>query len=141
MLRRDYFLRLLHDVFAAIASILRSDAAISDRQSEIESLYTIFGHTADFFRTADPDELVMAVASSAAEANLCSISAVSQDEMAKRLELLAALMYADAKVSSLSDSLRADVSSRSLYLYQRVDALSDDFSLERIERINELKIV
>ena len=53
---------------------------------------------------------------------------------------MAALLYADFKVSDLSPGLRKDVALRSWGIYNRVEAMSDTFSQERQERIDELRV-
>lgn len=64
---------------------------------------------------------------------------VPVDEMVRRIELLAALLYADFKVSGLQEGLRRDVAARSLSLYKRVVEASDTYSQERFDRIGELE--
>lgn len=138
MLRRDYILKLIQDLFAAIANLLERDGDDSERQKQIEALYATFGNNKDFFRQADDDQLISTVAQTAAEAQGISPDQLRHDELLQRIELLAALLYADFKVSNLSPNLRHDVALRSLNLYSRIDDSSDTFSQERIDRINEL---
>ncbi len=139
MLRRDYILKLIQDLFAAISNLLEGEGDELRRQREIEALYTEFGADKDFFRSASESEMVTRVVKVAAEGSGLSPEEVPQDELHKRLELLATLLYADFKVSELSDGLRRDVAERSLVLYLRVDASSEDFSFDRINKINELQ--
>ncbi len=139
MLRRDYILKLIQDLFAAISNLLEGEGDELRRQREIESLYTEFGADKDFFRSASEPEMVTRVVKVAAEGSGLSPEEVPQDELLKRLELLATLLYADFKVSELSDGLRRDVAERSLVLFQRVHASSEDFSFDRINKINELQ--
>ncbi len=139
MLRRDYILKLIQDLFAAISNLLEGEGNELRRQREIEALYTEFGADKDFFRSASEPEMVTRVVKVAAEGSGLSHEEVPQDELLKRLELLATLLYADFKVSELSDGLRRDVAERSLVLFLRVDASSEDFSFDRINKINELQ--
>ncbi len=139
MLRRDYILKLIQDLFAAISNLLEGEGDVLRRQREIEALYTEFGADKDFFRSASEPEMVTRVVKVAAEGSGLSPEEVPQDELLKRLELLAILLYADFKVSELSDGLRRDVAERSLVLFLRVDASSEDFSFDRINKINELQ--
>ncbi len=139
MLRRDYILKLIQDLFAAISNLLEGEGDELHRQREIEALYTEFGADKDFFRSASEPEMVTRVVKVAAEGSGLSPEEVPQDELLKRLELLATLLYADFKVSELSDGLRRDVAERSLVLFLRVDASSEDFSFDRINKINELQ--
>ncbi len=139
MLRRDYILKLINDVFAAITKLLEKETDIAERQRQLEALYSIFGQDKDFFRQASEDEIISQVALSAAESANCETTEVSKDEMCSRLELVAYLLYADFKTSNLSFSLKKDVALRSLALYERVSESSDDFSLERLRKIDELK--
>ncbi len=139
MLRRDYILKLINDVFAAITKLLEKETDIAERQRQLEALYSIFGQDKDFFRQASEDEIISQVALSAAESANCETTEVSKDEMCSRLELVAYLLYADFKTSNLSFSLKKDVALRSLALYERVSESSADFSLERIRKIDELK--
>ncbi len=139
MLRRDYILKLIQDLFAAISNLLEGEGDELRRQREIEALYTEFGADKDFFRSASEPEMVTRVVKVAAEGSGLSPEEVPQDELLKRLELLATLLYADFKVSELSDGLRRDVAERSLVLFLRVDASSEDFSFDRINKINELQ--
>ncbi len=139
MLRRDYILKLIQDLFAAISNLLEGEGDELRRQREIEALYTEFGADKDFFRSASEPEMVTRVVKVAAEGSGLSPEEVPHDELLKRLELLATLLYADFKVSELSDGLRRDVAERSLVLFLRVDASSEDFSFDRINKINELQ--
>ncbi len=139
MLRRDYILKLIQDLFAAISNLLEGEGDELRRQREIEALYTEFGADKDFFRSASEPEMVTRVVKVAAEGSGLSPEEVPQDELLKRLELLATLLYADFKVSELYDGLRRDVAERSLVLFLRVDASSEDFSFDRINKINELQ--
>lgn len=139
MLRRDYILKLIQDLFAAISNLLEGEGDELRRQRKIEALYTEFGADKDFFRSASEPEMVTRVVKVAAEGSGLSPEEVPHDELLKRLELLATLLYADFKVSELSDGLRRDVAERSLVLFLRVDASSEDFSFDRINKINELQ--
>lgn len=139
MLRRDYILKLIQDLFAAIANLLEREGDETVRQKEIEALYATFGGDKDFFRQAEEDEMVSAIARVAASAQGVSPEQLSAEEMLQRIELLAALMYADFKVSNLSDDLRRDVAVRALSLYNRVIDSSDTYSQERFDRVDELE--
>ncbi len=139
MLRRDYILKLIQDLFAAISNLLEREGVELQRQRDVEALYTEFGADKDFFRSASEPDMVSRVVKVAAEGSGIPLSEVPKDELLKRLELLAALMYADFKLSDLSDGLRHDVAIRSLALYQRVNDASEDYSFDRINKINELQ--
>lgn len=67
MLRRDYLLKLIQDLFAAISALLDKDGDEVDKQRRIESLYTLFGANADFFREASVADIVSTVAQTAAD--------------------------------------------------------------------------
>ncbi len=139
MLRRDYILKLIQDLFAAISNLLERDGDEAVRQMEVEALYATFGGDKDFFRKAEEDEMISTVANVAASAQGVAPDQLSADEMLQRIELLAALMYADFKVSNISDNLRRDVATRSLLLYKRVVDSSDTYSQERFDRVDELE--
>ncbi len=140
MLRRDYLLKLIQDLFASIAALLEGDVDEAERQREIEALYATFGNNKDFFRQAEEEDIVTAVAENAAESQGVAADKLSVKNMEQRLELMAALLYADFKVSDLSPGLRKDVALRSWGIYNRVEAMSDTFSQERQERIDELRV-
>lgn len=140
MLRRDYLLKLIQELFAAIANLLEREGDEAERQKEIEALYATFGRDKDFFRQADPDEVIRCIATSAAEAQGVSPDLLSAGELLQRTELLAALFYADFKVSNLSEGLRHDVAERALSLYERVIDASDTFVQERFDRVHELSL-
>lgn len=139
MLRRDYILKLIQDLFVAISNLLERDGDEAVRQKEIEALYATFGGDKDFFRKAEEDEMISTVAKVAASAQGVAPDQLSADEMLQRIELLAALMYADFKVSNISDNLRRDVATRALSLYNRVIDSSDTYSQERFDRVDELE--
>ncbi len=140
MLRRDYLLKLIQDVFASIAALLQRDGDEVERRRQVEALYTLFGGDRDFFRQASDGEMIAAVARVAADSHGgLAPEQVPADEMVRRLELLAALLYADFKVSNLQQGLRQDVAVRSLSLYKRVVEASDTYSQERFDRIGELE--
>lgn len=140
MLRRDYLLKLIQDVFASIAALLRRDGDEVERRRQVEALYALFGGDSDFFRQAADDEMIAAVARVAAYSQGgLDPGQVPVDEMVRRIELLAALLYADFKVSDLQEGLRRDVAARSLSLYKRVVEASDTYSQERFDRIGELE--
>lgn len=56
MLRRDYILKLIQDLFAAISNLLEGEGDELRRQRDIEALYTEFGADKDFF--AQPQSLI-----------------------------------------------------------------------------------
>lgn len=138
MLRRDYLLKLIQDLFAAIADLLERDGDELEKQKQIEALYSEFGADKNFFRTASEAEMIATVAHVAAEANGIKPDEVGASDMCQRLELLATLLYADYKLSDLSDGVRRDVASRALSLFRRVDESSDSYSLDRLSKIEEL---
>ena len=137
MLRRDYLLKLIQDLFAAISALLDKDGDEVDKQRRIESLYTLFGANADFFREASVADIVSTVAQTAADGGGVPPDEVSKSEMEQRLELLASLLYADFKVSNSTSGL--DVAERALELFLMVDKSSDTYSFERLDKISELK--
>ena len=139
MLRRDYLLKLIQDLFAAISALLDKDGDEVDKQRRIESLYTLFGANADFFREASVADIVSTVAQTAADGGGVPPDEVSKSEMEQRLELLASLLYADFKVSGSTSGLKADVAERALELFLMVDKSSDTYSFERLDKIGELK--
>ena len=134
-------MRLLQETFDAIARLLDKDNDSTDREKDIEALYNTFGNDKDFFRNAQKDQIVSALTSSAADATGCEPDQVSQEELCQRTELLAALMYADMKISNLSDNLKKDIAKKALWLYQTAEQSSDTFSFERKNRINELSLI
>lgn len=138
MLRRDYLLKLIQDLFAAIADLLERDGDELEKQKQIEALYSEFGADKNFFRTASDAEMIATVARVAADANGIKPDEVGVSDMCQRLELLATLLYADYKLSDLSDGVRLDVASRALSLFRRVDESSDCYSLDRLSKIEEL---
>lgn len=139
MLRRDYLLKLIQDLFASIAALLEGDGDEAERQREIEALYATFGKSKDFFRQAEEEDIVAAVAENAADSQGVAADQLPAKDMEQRLELMAALLYADFKVSNLSRGLRKDVALRVWGIYNRVEAMSETFSQERQERIDELR--
>ncbi len=138
MLRRDYLLKLIQDLFAAIADLLERDGDELEKQKQIEALYSEFGADKNFFRSASDADMIATVARVAADANGIKPEAVSASEMCQRLELLASLLYADYKLSDLSDGVRCDVAKRALSLFRRADEASDTYSLDRLAKIDEL---
>jgi hypothetical protein len=138
MLRRDYFLRMLNDLMNAIARLMSKDGPETERRKEIEAMYSVFGGDKDFFRIATETEVILRIAETAADANGCDKMDVDSDEMIKRIELLAALMYADYKIGGLNPNVLKNIAERALSLYQRVELSSDTFSEERRNRIDEL---
>lgn len=139
MLRRDYLLKLIQDLFASIEALLEGEGDAVGRQREIEALYATFGKDKNFFRQAEEADIVAAVAEAAAESQGVAADQLSAQDIEQRLELMAALLYADFKVSNLSPGLRKDVALRSLAIYEKVVASSETFSQERQERIDELR--
>lgn len=139
MLRRDYFLKLIQDLFAAIGDLFRDDIGQDEKSSRIESLYTQFGDTAQFFRSATTSDAVATIARTAANAQGVKPDDLTADEMRQRVDLLASLLYADFKYARLSDGMRRDVAERALDLALMVDETTDTFSLERLDRIDDLK--
>ncbi|MGN0029796.1 MAG: hypothetical protein ACI35Q_08745 [Marinilabiliaceae bacterium] len=139
MLRRDYFLKLIQDLFAAIGELLRDDIGQDEKCRRIESLYTQFGDTAQFFRSATTADAVATIARTAADAQGVKPDDLTADEMRQRIDSLASLMYADFKCARLSDGMRRDVAERALALALMVDETTDTFSFERLDRIDDLK--
>ena len=90
MLRRDYLLKLIQDLFASIAALLEGDVDEAERQREIEALYATFGNNKDFFRQAEEEDIVTAVAENAAESQGVAADKLSVKNMEQRLELMAA---------------------------------------------------
>lgn len=139
MLKRDYLLKLVQDLFAAINQLLTKDIDEVERQREIQALYTQFGENANFFRSAETADIVATVARTAADAQGVQPDELSAAEMEQRLDLLATLMYADFKSSQLTDGLRRDVAARALDLTLMINESSDTYSFERLGRIGELQ--
>lgn len=139
MLKRDYLLKLVQDLFAAINDLLTKDTDELERQREIEALYTQFGEGARFFRSAEAADIVATVARAAADAQGVQPDELSANEMEQRLDLLATLMYADFKSSNLTDNARRDVAERALSLAIMINQSSDTYSFERLGRISELQ--
>lgn len=139
MLRRDYFLKLIQDLFTAIGELLRNDLGQDEKSRRIEALYTQFGDSAQFFRSATTADAVATIARTAADAQGVKPEDLTADEMRQRVELLASLMYADFKCAHISDEMRRDVAERALALSQMVNESSDTFSFERLDRIEDLK--
>lgn len=139
MLRRDYFLKLIQDLFAAIGELLRDDIGQDEKLKRIEALYTQFGVSAQFFRSATTADAVASIARTAADAQGVKSEDLSADEMRQRIDLLASLMYADFKYARLSDGMRRDVAERALALALMVNETTDTFSFERLDRIGDLK--
>lgn len=140
MLRRDYFLKLIQDLFAAIGELLRNDIGKDEKCRRIEALYTQFGNSAQFFRTAATADAVATIARTAADAQGVKPEDLTADEMRQRVDLLASLMFADFKYARLSGELRRDVAERALALALMVDETTDTFSFESLDRIDELKM-
>ncbi len=139
MLRRDYLLKLIQDLFSAITRVLIRDGGEIEKRRDVEALYTEFGANADFFRSASRADLIDQVANWVANGTGVSPSEIPKDEMEQRLELLALLLYADFKVSELQFGLQCDVARRSLALFLMVDASSDSYSIDRRDKIIELR--
>lgn len=138
MLRRDYILKIIQELFDSLSKILLTEGDKSEKQKEIEALYSTFGHDKDFFRQASPDEIFRALVDHLRQAQGERQAEPGPDEVAKQAELLATLFYADFKVSNLPDGLRGDVASRALRLYDYYLATSDTYSPEGMDRRDEL---
>ncbi len=128
MLQRDYLMKILQDLFDAIAKlILNEEEKLTEKQRQIVAMYTMLNHDAHFFRTTDIDTIMLVMS--------------ELDEYMIRLEMLAEIYYADAKFYTGSAEVKSELLSKSLHLYMYVDERSDEFSLRRQERIEELKLL
>lgn len=139
MLRRDYLLRLIQDLFAAISQLFHDDMDVDEKRRRIEALYTEFGESATFFRSATTSEAVATVARVAADSQGVKPDQLTASEMEQRLDLLAALMYADSQNELLPFQLRRDVAERAIALTLMVNKTSDTYSIERLNRIDDLR--
>lgn len=139
MLKRDYLLKLIQDLFSAISRILEGEGDATEKQREIESLYQLFGADKDFFRSAYLDDTVATVAKVVADSEGVTPDRVSPSDLSQRLELLGNLLFADFKISDLSSGLKADVANRALALLSKVDETSDTYSFDRLSKIEEIK--
>lgn len=126
MLKRDYILKMIQELFAALERLLHNDnRQLTERQRDVEALYTILGHDAQFFRSSTEQEILESLT-------------VFDDDYLQRVNMLAEIMYADAKLFVGNYEVRHDIIAKALSLYTYVDERSDDFSITRIERIDEL---
>ena len=120
-----------------MSRLLNGRKELPERRREIEALYSIFGDSADLFRSAEIDEIVMKLRSSAS-ADMDADGDYT-DELTKRVELLASLMYVDFRESGLGRGLQMDIAAMALRLYTIADEHSTDYSVERAERMSELR--
>ncbi|MBP5364647.1 MAG: hypothetical protein J6Y82_01825 [Bacteroidales bacterium] len=126
MIHRDYLLKMLQDLATAISALIVSKKPLTEKQRDVEALYSFFNRPADFFRSAESDELLPFLAS-------------FDDDLLLRAEMLAGIMYADARCYMGSHNQRIDIIRKALMLYQYVEQRSDQFSLDRLERIDFLQ--
>lgn len=126
MIRKDYILKLLYELFTAVNKILQSKKSLTEKQRDVEALYVYFNATADDYRQMDKDDIIPSLT-------------VFDDDVVTRAEMLAEVMYADAKFYVGQYNQRIDIIKKSLFLFEYVEQHSDSFSFQRVERINELK--
>ena len=127
MLKRDYILRIIQELFAAIDKLLHGDTReLTERQRDLEAMYTIFGHDAQYFRSSTKDEILETMT-------------VFSEDYVQRVEMLAEIMYADAQLFIGNYEVRREIIAKSLDLYTYVEERSDEFSITRMQRMDELK--
>lgn len=127
MLRRDYIMKMLQDLFAAVSRLLsEGNASLSERQKDLLALYTMLGNNADFFRQSHVDDIMLSLTE-------------FEDDYIERVEMLAEIMYADALIGGNSDGQIEDLRRKSLHLYSYVEKHSDAFNMVRQQRIAELQ--
>lgn len=128
MLRRDYLLKMLQELTAALARMLHDDErTLTERQKELMALYRMLGRDAEYFRSSTTDEI------------LAELASQGDDGYLQRIEMAAELLYADSHLFVGSHNLLTDIRRRALDLYEYLDQRSDDFSLTRTQRIEELR--
>lgn len=127
MLKRDYILRIIQELFAAIDKLLHGDTRqLTERQHDLESMYTMLGHDAQFFRSSTKEEILETLT-------------VFREDYVQRVEMLAEIMFADAQLFIGNYEVRREIIAKSLELYTYVDEHSDEFSITRVQRIDELQ--
>ena len=127
MLKRDCILRIIQELFAAIDKLLHGDTRqLTERQHDLESMYTMLGHDVQFFRSSTKEEILETLT-------------VFREDYVQRVEMLAEIMYADAQLFIGNYEVRREIIAKSLELYTYVDEHSDEFSITRVQRIDELQ--
>ncbi len=127
MLRRDYIMKMFLELMTALEKLIHDrSASLTERQKDLEAMYTMFNNTADFFRQADEETVMLALTEFA-------------DDYVERVEMLAAVYRADALLTSDGENAVLDLRRKSLALYEYAESHSPDYSLLRQQRIAELR--
>lgn len=127
MYKRDYILKMVQQIYSAIARLLNDDdRGLTERQKDVEAMYSMFGGDADYFRSADVEEILRDLTK-------------FEDDYAERVEMLAEVMYADARLFIGNYEIRRDIIAKSLALYNYADEHFGEYSIERIGRMAELQ--
>lgn len=125
MIERDYIMRLIRQFLAAIARFLNKKGQ-QDDQKEIEKLFETFVGDYTFFHIASLEEI------------MDSFQKYPEDERIYRIEMLAELFYQEADLKS--EPFREEILDKAFELFSFVDRNSKTFSLDRINKINEIQL-
>ena len=124
MIERDYIMRLIRQFLAALARFLNKKEHQNDEE-EIKELYETYIGDYTFFHSASTDEI------------MDSFLKYPEGERIYRIEMLAELYYREADLKS--EPMREDLLDKAFKLFSFVDRNSKTFSLERINKINEIQ--
>lgn len=130
MLRRDYLLRLVAYISEAVYRLLHSpDQPTSERLGRIESLYRLMGLDPRTVRSQDAPEILLTLAAGEPESYM------------QRVEAAAILLSADAMLQEGNPSQQRSLALAALELFRYIDDNSEEYSIERIEYIEQLRLI
>lgn len=125
MIQQDYILRLVAEFFEALRLLSKRKKDVSDKLDALDKLYNDYLGDSQFCHVAEMDEVME------------SFKRWPEQERIHRMEMLAELYYVEA---NLKEGLpRQLLQERALLLFSFIDAHSDTFSFERLQKISELE--
>ena len=129
MLARDYIMRLLNDFNENLELLLSRKKKEDDPELEValQSLYnTYFNHLPKYYYNEDGENILNDL-----------MNKYEGTEILTRIEMLAELLYQDALCKQSEE--QKNLLSKSLYLLEYSDKNSGTFSIQRRDRIDEIK--
>ncbi|MCI1682587.1 MAG: hypothetical protein LKI39_08540 [Bacteroides sp.] len=124
MIEEDYILRLLTQFLEDI-SLFLSKRGKENSEKEIQILYSTYFRSSQYYYENNISTID------------ASISQYKENEQESRMQMLAELLYQDALIKN--GEIKVDLLRKSLYLFQKLDIKSKTFSIDRRNKIQQIK--
>lgn len=128
MIEKDYFMRLIQQLFDAIQRIVNNIDTndTEEAKQQLTDSYALLGKDAQFFRTTSLDELL-------------TFFKTQEGDPLKKAEIVAELLYLDAQLQTdIATELKILYSSKSLFEYYIKQ--SKEYSFETQNKLSQINL-